>query len=181
MRVGGARPAQGLGPHAQAALKKAWDLRATDPAGSAAEFERMARIASEREMPGMAAHLAMQASRSAALAGQEDQAITYGRTGVGYVAHAKNAAKAARKFGALVAELRAGGHEAAATAVESEVKSRLGVSALSAPVAPSGMNRSAKRTLPRGCPTCAGPVDYEPEYGEDGVPDCRYCGVGLLG
>ncbi len=181
MRMGGARPAQGLGPHAQAALKRAWDLRERDPSGSAAEFERMARIASERDMAGMATHLALQGARSAAAGGNDDTVILLGQAAVQYASGARNPAKSARKISGLVAELRAGGHAASAEAIETAAKGRLGLSALPSPTAASGLNRSAKRTLPRGCPTCAAPVDYEPEYGEDGVPDCRYCGVGLLG
>jgi hypothetical protein len=180
-RVGGARPAQGLGPQAQAALRKAWDLRKTDPAASATELERMARIAGERDMPGMAAHLSLEAARSSRAAGQGDGANRFVEAAVDYAAKSRNTSKAARKLGSYVSELRTAGDAGAADALESTIKSRLGVSSLPTGPTQGGINRSARRTMPRSCATCAGPVDYDPEYGEDGVPDCRYCGTGLLG
>ncbi len=181
MRVGGARRAQGLGPQAQAAVKKAFDLRESDPAGSAAEFERLAGIASERDMPGMAAHFSMQAARSSGAAGNDDAALAHGRTAVNFASQAKNTGKAARKFGTLVTELRTGGRTGVADTLEAEAKARLGLSALPAGSPGGGINRQAKRNMPKFCSTCGAAVNYEPEYGEDGVPDCKYCGTGLLG
>jgi hypothetical protein len=177
-REGGTRPGGGLGPQAQAALKRAYDLRAAHPADSASELERIAGIAAGRGMLGMACHLSIEAARSEHAAGKEDAAIAQVKVAIGYASQGRVQGKAAKRFAHLVAQLRENGHTAAADQIEAEVRSKLG-SLPTAAAAPAPMNRNQRRNVPKACGTCGAPVDYDVEFNDDGTADCRYCGVNL--
>lgn len=179
MRAGGQRPAAGLGPQAQAQLRQAWEAREADPAGSAAAFTRMADIATQRKMPGMAAHLHLEAARSHLRAGSEPAALDAVREAITQSATGRAAGKTARRVAGLVAELRARGQGETADAIAALATARFGLNQLPPPAAATGpLNRTQRRTLPTHCGTCGAPVDAV-DHDEDGHADCRYCGVHL--
>lgn len=182
--LGGARPAQGLGPVAQQKIREAFQTAQRDPAAGAAEFTRLAGIASERGMEGVAGHLCLQAARAWYRAGNEEEAVGSVESAIDFAAELRNRDKALRKFGKLVAEIREKGNTAAADRIAAMVSERLGAAPIAPPAAaaaqgtPAVLNRSQRRLLPTHCPTCGAPVSSgEVDFNDDGTADCRYCGV----
>ena len=176
MTEGGRRPEAGLGPVAQATVQRAWGQRDSAPAGAAADYERLAKMAGDRGMFQMATYFAVECARVQIRSGSSgSEQIT---AGLGFATQARSVPKATRRFADLIAELRAGGN-ATADAVETEVKTKLGLTVLPiARVAPP-MNRSQRRNLPVACPVCAAAADYDVLFHEDGTAECRYCGSTL--
>lgn len=178
---GGRRPgAAALGAGARQAISDAHGLeRSGNHQGAATQFAELARRANVRSMPGVAMHLALEGVRNRAQCDDPDATIADAIVAIGYAASLANRSKASHRFGALVAGLRAAGHEAVATKIEEELRSRLDVSAV-APL-PTTVNRSVRRNLATHCATCGAPVDSaKVTYEEDGTADCTYCGVNLL-
>lgn len=182
MVEGGRRRDAALGPAAQAAVQRAWNARDTDPAAAATDYARLAKMAGDRGMHNMHVHMAVEAARAryrAASGGDMADAEEQVAAGLAAANLAGNVQRSARRFSALVAELREHGQADVADKVEGDARTRLSLSALPAARLPIPLNRSQRRTLPNGCPVCGGDVDYDVMFNDDGTAECRYCGSNL--
>ncbi len=152
-------------------------LKAGDAAGAADRFAELASRAEERGRPGIAAFAALLGAQARATAGDANRAVDEALA-ASVAGHGSHRPKVARRYAAVSAALRAGGHAEAADRLDGEVRSRFGITpAVAAPVA---VNRSQRRHLPKSCSACSGPVTDAVVFDDDGSADCTWCGTNLL-
>ena len=177
---GGARKAAQLPSEIRERLKAARELfRGGDLAGAAAAFGALSDKAHERGRHRMAVLLSLRAAGALARAGDTDAAVARTRTAATYGNPIQNQTLVGRRFGGLVARLRAD-HADAAGAIEAAALEALGVSKLPDPgEGARTVNRARRRMLPKGCPVCGKAVDLdEVEFDDDGA-DCPECAMPL--
>ena len=184
-RAGGGRKANRLsgamGERLEAAHRARKEERFSD---AATEFAHVASRANEHGMHPMAVHTALLAVRCWVRTGDREAALAEAVKATRYAAPIKDGTRTSRRFGVVIAKLRANGHDADADALEAAVKEALGVTRLPSPDpanAPTA-NRAMRRSLPKACGTCGAPVEAaKVSFSEEGAADCRFCGTVLVG
>lgn len=186
MRRGGRRGQAGaLGDVARQRLREAHQLLEDGQNAEAADlFARMAGVARDRGMPRMATHLSARGAAAHARAGNAAGFREQARDAISDAKLDGDKDRAARTFGALLAEVRDSPLAEAAPELEAEVRSQLGVVPRAAPEGEGEgtVNRSMRRHLPQQCASCGAPVSgAKIRFNDDGSIDCPYCGSLLTG
>lgn len=179
---GGKRKGARLPPVIQERLTEARkQFRAGEFGAASKAFGALATKADERGRHRMALQMALFASGAAAMADDRATALTWVANAARFGAPIQNQTAVGRRFGGLVARLRARDRADDADAIEEAAKAELGISKLPAPgEGARTVNRERRRMLPKACPTCAAPVDLdEVEFDEEGA-DCPECGGKLV-
>jgi tetratricopeptide (TPR) repeat protein len=136
-------------------------------------FSHMSGEAAQRGMIRPAGHLAMQAARAYAQAGQGDEALNQARRALDIMLNAGKPMLAARAMPRAIAFLRGHGFSAQANTLEQAAAKRLAQLGLSLQAMPTGVGRS----LPATCPNCAGPLrSDEAEWIDALSVECPWCG-----
>lgn len=182
-RSPGARKDTALGPQAQQRLQQAHaQLTSGEPAAAAATFARMAEVAQGKGRHGMATHLALHGVRALVHAGDRDAALSLAQKAVQYGAPAQNQRKIAQRFAQTVKTLQDAGHPEAAEAVAEAARTKMQIQKLPEVPVAQPVNRAVRRSLPKHCGACGGPVSSaDVAFDENGTADCHYCGVVLVG
>lgn len=183
VRRGGRRKAEHrLGDVARQRIQEAHAHLAADEAVEAAEkFARMGRVADEREMPRVAAHLGAHAALAHAMNGDREAFAAALDEAVAAAKKDADKDRSSRLFGRILARLEGTELADLADDTRADLRNRLGVTP-KAPTADPSVNRKMRRHLGKRCATCGAEVtEFAIASNDDGSVDCERCGSLLTG
>ncbi len=183
VRRGGRRKAEHrLGDVARRRIQEAHEHLAAGEATEAADkFARTSRVADEREMPRVAAHLGAHAALAHAMADDREGFAAALDEAVAAAKKDADKDRSARLFGRILARVAETPLADAVEETRAALRTQLGVTPR-APSADPSVNRSMRRHLGKRCATCGAEVsEASIAFNDDGSVDCERCGSLLTG